>query len=195
MATKNPGKMRELEALLKGEGWEIFPLTAFTSMPPVSEDGETFVENALKKARAAACFTGMAALADDSGLEVDALGGAPGVHSARFGGEGLSDSERYLLLLKMLEGVPWRERTARFKCVMALVVPDDKEYVVEGVCEGIIAMEPKGEGGFGYDPVFYLPSYGKTMAQLPAGEKNRISHRAKALHRMREILRRLGGRL
>ena len=188
VATKNPGKIQELRALLADKGWEILPMDAFPSMPPVEEDGKTFVENALKKARSVAYFTGLTALADDSGLEVDALGGEPGVHSARFGGEGLRDEERNALLLKRLKGVPPEERGARFRCAMALVTPRGEEYVVEGVCEGFIAQEPKGEGGFGYDPVFYLPSRGKTMAQLTAEEKNSISHRAKALEKMAGIL-------
>ena len=187
-ATRNPGKIRELRALLADKGWEILSMDAFPSMPPVEENGKTFVENALKKARSVAYFTGLTALADDSGLEVDALGGEPGVHSARFGGEGLRDEERNALLLKRLEGVPLKERKARFRCAMAFVTPQGAEYVVEGVCEGLIAQEPKGEGGFGYDPIFYLPSLGKTMAQLPAAEKNRISHRAKAMEKMIEIL-------
>jgi len=188
VATKNPGKIQELRVLLADKGWEILSMDAFPSMPSVKEDGETFVENALRKARSVAYFTGLTALADDSGLEVDALGGEPGIHSARFGGEGLRDEERSSLLLKRLEGVPPEERRARFRCVIALVTPRGEEYVVEGVCEGFIAQEPRGEGGFGYDPVFYLPSHGKTMAQLPAEEKNSISHRAKALEKMAEIL-------
>lgn len=188
VATKNPGKLQELRVLLADKGWEILSMDAFPSMQPVKEDGKTFVENALKKARSVAYFTGLTALADDSGLEVDALGGEPGIHSARFGGEGLSDEERNALLLKRLKGVPPEERGARFRCVMALVTPRGEEYVVEGVCEGFIAQEPRGKGGFGYDPVFYLPSRGKTMAQLPAEEKNSISHRAKALEKMAGIL-------
>ncbi len=191
VATKNPGKIRELKALLADKGWEVLSMDAFPSIPSVEENGDSFVDNALKKARSVARFTGLIALADDSGLEVDALGGGPGVYSARFGGEGLGDDERSALLLKRLEGVPLGERKARFRCVMALVTPRGEEYVVEGVCEGFVGQEPRGKSGFGYDPVFYLPSYGKTMAQLPPEEKNRISHRAKALEKMVEILARL----
>ena len=194
VATKNPGKIREIRALLEGLGYRILSLEDFPQFPPVEERGETFLENALEKARAAARYTGEMALADDSGLEVEALGGAPGVRSARFGGQGLTDADRNRLLLEKLRGVPMEERKARFRCVMALVTPGGEEYVVEGTCEGYIAMEPRGDHGFGYDPVFYLPRYGKTMAQLPPEEKNRISHRAKALAGMREVLERLAGR-
>jgi len=194
VATKNPGKIREIRALLEGLGYRILSLEDFPQFPPVEERGETFLENALEKARAAARYTGEMALADDSGLEVEALGGAPGVRSARFGGQGLTDADRNRLLLEKLRGVPMEERKARFRCVMALVTPGGEEYVVEGTCEGYIAMEPLGDHGFGYDPVFYLPRYGKTMAQLPPEEKNRISHRAKALAGIREVLERLARR-
>ena len=191
VATRNPGKIREIRALLQGLGYRVLSLEDYPHLPPIEERGETFRENALEKARVAARFTGEMVLADDSGLEVDALGGAPGVKSARFGGEGLTDVDRNLLLLEKLEGVPMEKRTARFRCVMALVTPGGEEYVVEGTCEGYIALEPRGEHGFGYDPVFYLPQYGKTMAQLPPEEKNRISHRARALAKMKEVLERL----
>ncbi len=191
VATRNPGKIREIRALLKGMGIQVLSLDDYPQVPPIKEEGDTFRENALKKARVTARLTGEMALADDSGLEVDALGGAPGVRSARFGGGGLTDADRNRLLLDRLEGVPWENRTARFRCVMALVTPEGKEYLVEGTCEGCIAFEPEGEYGFGYDPVFYLPEYGKTMAQLPPEEKNRISHRAKALEKMRGVLERL----
>jgi len=193
VATRNPGKIREFRALLEGLGYEILSMDHYPSIPPAEEKGETFEENALEKARAAARFTGEMALADDSGLEVDALGGAPGVRSARFGGEDLSDAQRNRLLLERLKGVPMEERRARFRCVIALVTPRGEEYVVEGVCEGCIAMEPKGRHGFGYDPIFYLPSYGRTMAQIPPEEKNKISHRARALAKIRVILEKLAG--
>ena len=193
VATRNPGKIREFRALLEGLGYEILSMDHYPSIPPAEEKGETFEENALEKARAAARFTGEMALADDSGLEVDALGGAPGARSARFGGEDLSDAQRNRLLLERLKGVPMEERRARFRCVIALVTPRGEEYVVEGVCEGYIAMEPKGRHGFGYDPIFYLPSYGRTMAQIPPEEKNKISHRARALAKIRVILEKLAG--
>ncbi len=193
VATRNPGKIREIRALLEGLGYEILSLDHYPPFPPVEERGETFRENALEKARAAARFTGEMALADDSGLEVDILDGAPGVKSARFGGEDISDAQRCELLLKKLEGVPLENRKARFRCVIALVTPRGEEYVVEGTCEGYIALKPKGGHGFGYDPVFYLPSYGRTMAQIPPEEKNKISHRAQALAKMKVILERLAG--
>lgn len=193
MATRNPGKIREIQALLEGLGYEILSLDHYPSLPPVEEKGETFRENALEKARAAARLTGEMALADDSGLEVDILNGAPGVKSARFGGEDISDAQRCELLLKRLEGVPLEDRKARFRCVIALVTPHGEEYVVEGTCEGYIALELKGGHGFGYDPIFYLPSHGRTMAQIPPEEKNKISHRAQALAKMKTVLERLAG--
>jgi len=160
----------------------------------VEETGTTYADNALLKARAYASIAGLATLADDSGLEVDALNGAPGVYSARYGGEGLDDEARYRLLLQELKGVPEKARTARFRCVIALVWPDGREDIVEGVCEGRIAREPHGENGFGYDPVFYVPKEGYCMAELPQEVKNRISHRARAAEAVRDILQhRLSG--
>jgi len=166
---------------------EILSLADFEGIPEIEETGETFRENALKKAEASVRLTGEISLADDSGLEVDVLGGKPGVRSARFGGA-ISDEERNEKLLGLLSGVPYEKRTARFRCVVALVTPEMDKYVTEGVCEGIIAFEPKGKYGFGYDPIFYLPAYKRTMAQLTPKEKNLISHRAKALNKMRKIL-------
>jgi XTP/dITP diphosphohydrolase len=154
----------------------------------VEETGETYTENAFLKARTLARASGLPTLADDSGLEVDALEGAPGVRSARY--RLGTDAVRYRALLRALEGVPEGERTARFRCVAALVLPDGKEFATEGVVEGVIAGTASGEGGFGYDPVFYLPEYGKTMAQLPGEVKNEISHRARAARSMRPILER-----
>ena len=188
LATRNQGKIREFKALLDSACWSVLSLEDFPEMPQVEEEGSTFLENALEKARIAALFTGNVALADDSGLEVDVLGGEPGVKSARWGGEGISDEDRNLLLLKRLERVPMEKRRARFKCVIAMVTPDSREYTVEGTCEGYIAVEPAGENGFGYDPVFFVPSHNRTMAQLSPEEKNRISHRAKALDKMKEVL-------
>jgi len=188
LATKNQGKIREFKALLENTGWFVSSLKDFPGVPVVEEKGSSFLENALEKARIAAMVSGRVALADDSGLEVDALGGAPGVRSARWGGEGLSDEERNRLLLDRLEGIPMEKRGARFRCVIAMVTPDSKEYTVEGICEGYIAFEPKGESGFGYDPVFFLPSHNRTMAQLLLEEKNKISHRAKALEKIKKVL-------
>ncbi|MBC7260391.1 MAG: hypothetical protein H5T63_00130, partial [Chloroflexi bacterium] len=125
---------------------------------------------------------------DDSGLEVDALGGAPGIRSARYAGHDTDDASRYQLLLQELDGVPWEKRTARFRCVLVLATPDGEVYSTEGVCEGLVAFEPRGDHGFGYDPVFFLPEYGQTMAQLPPEVKNRISHRARAVQKMFPVL-------
>ena len=195
VATRNKGKIKEIKAILADlPGLEILSLEDFPKdlIPEVEETGKTFEENAFLKAFAVAKATGFPALADDSGLEVDVLGGKPGVKSARFGGEGISDRERNEKLLALLEGVKHPNRTARFRCCMVLVVPPDFErYVTTGVCEGVIANKPSGSHGFGYDPIFYLPSLGKTMAELTPEEKNRISHRARALEKMKEIIRRV----
>jgi len=191
VATNNPGKIREYEALLKG-----LPLTL--SYPAqegidieVEEAGSTFAENACLKAVAYAAASGLLTLADDSGLEVDALEGEPGTRSARFAGHGASDEDRYRLLLSKLEGVPWERRTARFRCVIAVAGLQGEVHTAEGTCEGVIAFEPKGEHGFGYDPVFYMPEHGQTMAELESEVKNRISHRARAVEGARRILQEL----
>jgi XTP/dITP diphosphohydrolase len=189
LATHNPGKKAEYVALLQGLELELVTLADLGITDVIAEDGETFAQNALLKARGYAKATGLLTLADDSGLEVDALGGAPGIYTARYGGEGLSDEERYRLLLRNLQGVPDEQRTARFRCVIALAWPDGRTELAEGVCEGRIAHEPRGEHGFGYDPVFYLPEFGRTMAELPAEVKNRLSHRARAAAIAREILK------
>lgn len=191
IATHNPGKLREYEALLAdlpliltGPGREGIELG-------IEETGESFRQNAVLKARAYAQASGLLTLADDSGLEVDVLGGEPGVFSSRYAGPGADDEDRVRLLLRKLEGVPWEERTARFRCVIALATPQGEMWTAEGSCEGIIAFEPRGEHGFGYDPVFYLPQLDKTMAQLPAEIKNHISHRARAAEKTRAILQEL----
>ncbi|SHE88028.1 XTP/dITP diphosphohydrolase [Desulfofundulus australicus DSM 11792] len=188
LATRNPGKVRELSQLLSPLGYEVLSLEHFPGVPEVVEDGATFRDNAVKKATAVARHTGQLALADDSGLEVDYLGGAPGVRSARFAGEGHDDRANNEKLLRLLAGVPPEKRTARFRCVVAVATPEGKVLTTEGTCEGIIAEEPRGEGGFGYDPLFYVPSCGKTFAELEPEVKNRISHRGRALALMREIL-------
>ncbi len=190
LASKNKGKLRELQELLRGTGWETVSLAMFPAMPPVVEDGATFAENAVKKAQATSAFTGEWALADDSGLEVDALNGAPGVYSARFAGEHGDDAANNRRLLRELAGVPFAERTARFRCVMALASPMGRVWTTEGTCEGRIGFEPRGENGFGYDPLFVLAS-GQTMAELPETEKNRISHRARAMAAMGRLLKEL----
>lgn len=193
LATRNRGKVRELGELVSPFGYEVVSLDHYPGVPEIIEDGTTFKENAVKKATTVARLTGQLALADDSGLEVDYLGGAPGVYSARFAGEGHDDRANNEKLLRLLEGVPPEKRTARFRCVVAVATPQGQVFTAEGSCEGIIAGEPRGEGGFGYDPLFYLPGYGKTFAQLDPAEKNRISHRARALALAREILAGLRG--
>lgn len=191
IATQNPGKKREFRFLLA-------PLKARLCFPSelglqikVPEDGSTYADNAYQKAQAYVRASGLLTLADDSGLEVDGLDGAPGVRSARYivG----HDADRVEALLAHLHDVPWERRTARFHCVVALATPGGELYSAEGICEGLIALEPAGQGGFGYDPVFYLPEYGCTMAQLPQTEKNRISHRARAIEAAMPILRHLLG--
>ena len=152
------------------------------------EDGATYADNALLKARSYAARSGLLTLADDSGLEVDALGGAPGVRSARYAGEDASDAQRCALLLRNLEGVPDEARTARFRCVIALAWPDGRTALAEGVCDGRISQALSGAHGFGYDPIFFVPEYGRTMAELPSEVKNRISHRARAARAAQELL-------
>ena len=180
--------MRELAVLLGDLPITLVSLREVpgASLPP--ETGATYVENALIKARAAHRLTGHAALADDSGLEVDALGGAPGLHSARFGGPGLDDAGRVALLLERLRTVPREQRTARFRCVIALVDEAGRERTVEGVAEGAIATAPRGDGGFGYDPVFFYPPLGRTFGELSDHEKERVSHRALAARAARAVL-------
>ncbi len=188
LATRNEGKVREIVALLAPLGVEVVSLAAYPEIPEVAEDGDTFVENALAKARTVMTYTGRLVMADDSGLEVDALNGAPGVHSARFAGEPRDDARNNQKLLHLLQGVPFEQRTARFRCVIALVAPDGTERISEGVCEGLIGFEPRGTGGFGYDPLFYVPDLGKTFAELDLETKNRISHRARALLAARDVV-------
>lgn len=195
VATNNPGKVREYQALLKG-----LPLTLTLTYPAqegidieVEETGSTFAQNARLKATAYARTSGLLTLADDSGLEVDALEGEPGTRSARYAGQGASDEDRYRLLLSNMEGVPWQQRTARFRCVIAVARPQGEVHTAQGTCEGVIAFEPRGEHGFGYDPVFYVPEHGQTMAELEPEVKNRISHRARAAEGARRILQELLG--
>ncbi|MGQ9626505.1 MAG: XTP/dITP diphosphatase [Anaerolineae bacterium] len=190
IATRNPGKLREYKELLKDLPFEPTYLPEEGIDFEVQEAGQSFAENARLKASSYARASGLLTLADDSGLEVDALGGEPGVRSARYAGENAGDEERYWLLLKKLEGVSWERRTARFRCVLALATPEGEIYLTEGVREGMIAFGPRGEYGFGYDPVFYMPEYGRTMAELLPEEKNRLSHRAQAVEKMKEILKR-----
>ena len=189
IATQNPGKVREIRKALKGLGLRIYSLSDFSDLPGIEEDGKSFAENALKKARFYSKYSGKLTIADDSGLEVDALKGLPGIHSARYAGKGASNRENNRKLLREMEGVPLSKRGARFKCAMAIVSNEGKEVVAEGSCKGRIGIREVGKKGFGYDPLFILPQYGKTMAQLSLSEKNRISHRGKALRKLRKIIR------
>jgi len=188
LATNNKGKAREYKSLLRGIPFEIVTPAELGISTEVDETGASFEENARLKATTFAKESGLLSLADDSGLEVDTLGGEPGVHSARYAGEGASDADRVNFLLDKLKGVPEKERTARFRCVIALATNDGKVELCTGECRGFIATEPRGNNGFGYDPVFYLPELGETMAELPPEEKNKISHRARAAEKARELL-------
>ena len=195
IATHNQGKVREYRDLLNGLPFELLSLDDLGITEDVAETGATFRENAWLKAHAYSRLGQMLTLSDDSGLEVDALGGAPGVHSARYGGDACqSDEDRVKLLLSNLAGTPWQQRTARFRCFIAICEPGGAEASVVGSVAGMIQYEPKGTDGFGYDPVFYLPSFGLTLAELAMAEKNRISHRADATHRSVAALRGLAGR-
>ena len=188
LATRNRDKVIELVALLGGLGITIHTLDEFPDAPDVVEDGDTCLANAVKKARAIAEFTGLPAVADDTGLEVDALGGRPGVYAARYAGEGATYEDNCLKLLRELSGVPRERRTARFLTVAALALPSGKIQVAQGTLDGVIAEAAVGSSGFGYDPVFFIPELGMTLAQLASDQKNRVSHRAKAFASVREIL-------
>lgn len=188
VATGNPGKVKEFAALLAGLPCEITGLRQEGIDFEVEETGETFEENARLKAEGYAAASGLLTLADDSGLVVDALGGRPGVQSARYGGPGLSDEDRVRLLLRELEGVPDERRTARFVAVLALVRPGEPARLVRGEVEGRIGYAPRGANGFGYDPVFVLPERGVTTAELPPAEKHAISHRGAAARAMRPVI-------
>jgi len=195
LASGNRGKLRELAALLGPLGLQLEPQAQF-GVQPVQETGRSFAENALSKARHAALGSGLAALADDSGLEVDALGGRPGVHSARYAGQDANDAANVRKLLEELRTVPAERRTARFRCVLALVraADDPVPLLCEGTWDGRIATAPAGTGGFGYDPVFLVVPHGRTVAQLAPEEKNALSHRAQALHQLVAALRALQSR-
>jgi XTP/dITP diphosphohydrolase len=188
LATHNRNKVIELVALLGDLGITIRTLDEFPDAPNVVEDGDTCEANAVKKARAIAESTGLPAVADDTGLEVDALGGRPGVYAARYAGEDATYEDNCRKLLRELTGVPLEQRTARFLTVAAIALPSDGIRVAQGTLEGVIADEASGTLGFGYDPVFLIPELGKTLAQLPADQKNTISHRAKAFAKVREML-------
>lgn len=181
IATTNPGKVREIFALLGDIGARLVTPPEVGLALEVDETGATYAENAKRKALVYAAASGLVTFGDDSGLEVDALGGAPGLHTARFAGPGASDADRIRLLLQKLEGIPGSERTARFRCAVAIAEPGGETAIAEGMCEGRIAIAPSGINGFGYDPVFFLPEHGCTMAELHDRVKNSVSHRARAV--------------
>lgn len=188
IATKNQGKVREIRKALRGLRIRLYSLNDSSDIPEVNEDGKTYIENALKKARFYANSFKKLTIADDSGLEVEALRGLPGPNSARYAGEKASSRDNNQKLLKEMEGIPLSKRKARFRCVLALVSPEGREAIVEGSCQGRIGLKEVGKKGFGYDPLFFLPQYGRTMAELSIEEKNRISHRGKALRKLRRII-------
>jgi XTP/dITP diphosphohydrolase len=189
LATANRAKAREMAALLLSVPFRILNLADFPGVTLPPEGESSYAENALAKARAVASATGEMSLADDSGIEVDALGGGPGVLSARYGGPGLSDPERCEVMLREMASVPREKRTARFRCLIAIVCPRRRrETTAEGVVEGVLLDAPLGDGGFGYDPLFFYPPLGRGFAELSAEEKNRVSHRAQACHRACEWL-------
>jgi XTP/dITP diphosphohydrolase len=182
LASNNKGKVREFGQMLSTLNMEVLPQATF-NIEDADETGLTFVENAIIKARHASAIAGLPAIADDSGLEVDALNGAPGIYSARYSGEGATDEKNLLKLLNALKGLPEEKRTARFQCVLVYMrhAEDPTPLICQGTWDGIIITEPQGENGFGYDPIFYIPEYNCTSAQLPSEQKNKLSHRGIAL--------------
>jgi XTP/dITP diphosphohydrolase len=188
VATRNKGKLREIQGLLKEFDLRISSLADYPEAPTVEEDGRTFSQNALKKAVTIAFYTKKLTLGEDSGLEVKALKNAPGVYSARFAGQGATDKTNNLKLLRALRGIPSNRRQARYRCAAALVDREGIIGVVTGVCEGIITARSRGKNGFGYDPLFLIPRYGKTFGELENAVKEKISHRARALGKLKRIL-------
>lgn len=190
MASSNPGKLREINQILGGLGMEVLPQSEF-NVPDAEETGLSFVENAILKARHAASLTGLPAIADDSGLEVDALKGAPGIYSARYSGPGATDKKNLLKVLDELKAIPEVERTARFQCLMVFMThaEDPTPLICQGTWEGRILFEPRGEGGFGYDPIFFVPSENCASAELAPEVKNRLSHRGQALQKLLTTLK------
>ncbi|WP_096153112.1 MULTISPECIES: XTP/dITP diphosphatase [Bacillus] len=184
IATNNKGKVKEFQNIFSAKGYSVKSLKDFPEIQDVEETGTTFEENALLKATEVSKTLNVVVIADDSGLEVDALDGEPGVYSARYAGNEKSDEANIDKVLEKLQGVPAEKRTARFVCVLAVAMPDGESFTVRGTCEGFIASERKGENGFGYDPIFYIKEIDKTMAQLSKEEKNKISHRARAIERL-----------
>jgi XTP/dITP diphosphohydrolase len=192
LATNNKGKLEELRVLLAGIPFDLVRPADLGLKLAVEESGKTYAANARLKASAFAEVSRLLTLADDSGIEVDALNGAPGILSSRYAGAGASDAKRVEYLLSKLETFPWEERAAQFKCVMAIATPSGEVKTCAGSCRGIITLFPQGDNGFGYDPVFYVPEFKKTMAELPPEIKNHISHRAKAAAKARKILAEMG---
>jgi XTP/dITP diphosphohydrolase len=188
IATNNHGKVREYQSLLQGIQFDLITPAQQGLKLDVEETGRTFEENARIKAVAFCQASGLLTLADDSGLEVDALNGEPGIRSSRYAGESASDADRVNFLLAKLQDVPSEKRTARFRCVIAIARPDGRVYFCSGECRGTILLEPRGNEGFGYDPIFYFPELKKTMAELPMDIKNRTSHRGRATAEARRIL-------
>ena len=188
VATLNRAKGRELHALLGDLPWEVSLLADTPGATLPEETGTTYADNALIKARAGMRTTGATAVGDDSGIEVDALEGGPGLYSARWGGHGLDDAGRNALMLERLRGVPAERRTARYRCVIAIVDPDGRFSVVQGTCEGVIAEAPRGTGGFGYDPIFFFPPIGATFGEVAGAVKHQVSHRGIAARAARAIL-------
>jgi len=189
LATNNQAKVREYQSLLQNLPFELVTLAEAGITTVVDEVGETLEENARLKATLLAAESQLLALADDSGLEVDTLGGEPGRLSARYAGEGASDRDRVNYLLSRLENVPWQKRSACFRCIIAVATPSGEVELCSGECQGMITFEPRGEQGFGYDPIFYLPELGKTMAELPLEIKNQVSHRGKAARKVYQVLK------
>ena len=188
LATRNRHKLRELTEILQGMEIMLLGIDAFPDCPEVEEDGKTFAENALKKARFVAEHTGRITMADDSGLEVDFLGGAPGIYSARYAGVQGNDLLNNEKLLNELKGVPEKKRGAQFHCVIAIVAPDGRQHVAEGICRGTVISQPKGAKGFGYDPIFFYEPFGLTFSEMGAEQKNSISHRSLAIQELKKTL-------
>jgi len=193
VATNNRHKFEEISSILNGLPVRLIPLSDYPDAPELKEDGATYAENAVHKALTVARFTGKWALGDDTGLEVDALDGQPGLYSARFAGEGVTFADNKRKLLRLMKSVPAEKRTAAFRTVLALVGPSGESHVVEGLLRGRIADKEQGAGGFGYDALFYLPEWGKTYAELTAEEKNRVSHRALAVEKIKAYLQKSVG--
>ncbi|MBM7648907.1 XTP/dITP diphosphohydrolase [Bacillus ectoiniformans] len=196
IATKNPGKAKEFKEMFSAYGYEVKTLLDYPDFPDIEETGQTFEENAILKAEAVSAATGRLAIADDSGLVIDALNGRPGVYSARYAGEAKDDQANIEKVLAELIEVPAEKRAARFYCALALAVPNEPVLTVSGTCEGQISTSQQGKNGFGYDPIFFVPSLGRTMAELSPEEKHRISHRGQAIQALKgKLSDTLGGEL